>query len=79
MVQPPLKQISPDKVGGTAKEIVKMTTIDQQEGITENLTNTTKSFIFTEAKTTRYHRASGLVLLPVRNTVTSCHRIKVTS
>jgi hypothetical protein len=39
-----------------------MTTIDQQEGITENLTNTTKSFIFTEAKTTRYHRASGLVL-----------------
>jgi hypothetical protein len=42
MVQPPLNQISPDKVGGTEKEIVKMTTIDQQEGKTENLTNTDK-------------------------------------
>jgi hypothetical protein len=50
MVQPPLKQISPDKVGGTAKEIVKMTTIDQQEGITENLTNTEKALSLLKQK-----------------------------
>jgi hypothetical protein len=64
MIRSPLNRYAPTNADDETKGDCKKTSSDQQGGYRTNYWNSDKLFTEQKRLTIRYHRASGLVLLP---------------